>query len=527
MSPSKPRRLAQSGAVILAVTSLLSYLLGLVRDRLLAREFGAGLEVDLYNSAFIVPEFMLNLWITGALVLALIPVLSTALSRGERAAAFRSFNAILSLLALVMLVLEVIAFATMPVLASLVAPGFSAAEHAEIAKFSRLLLVASIFFTLSGVWGAVLVSTRRFLGFALSPVAYNLGIIGGIVLLAPRFGITGVVYGAVAGSILHLSVRLWGLRAEGYRPQWVWDLKNKGLREILRLTGPRMAGLLVYEGNLWLFNALASFLAVGSIAIFNFARNFQSLPVSLFGISLATAAFPVLAAHFARQEEAAFTAAWARALARIFFFTIPAAVGMMLLAQPIVATFLEGGRFTAEDTRLTALALGAFAWAIVFESAVHLLARTFYARHDTVTPMKVILVATVVNALVSISLSRVIGVVALPLGFSAMTLTQMLALLWLLRGRLPSLRPEILLPALGKTILAAVAMVGVVAIVRWQVGNTVLELGLGLLLGAGGFFTAAYLLRMPELVAVQDIMRSALKLDRHRSAGAKSDAPKG
>lgn len=499
------------GALILAVTSLLSYILGLGRDRLLAATFGASVDVDLYNSAFIVPEFLLTFWITGALSLALIPILSGAFVEGKKAQAFHSLNALLSLLAVVVLVLEILAAIFMPQLSLLVAPGFGAAEHQTITQFARLLLISAMFFTVSGVWGSALVSQRKFIGFALSPVMYNIGIILGIALLGHTYGVIAAVYGALGGAVLHLLVRVPELWRSGYRLRWVWDLKDPGLHQTLRLTWPRMGGLLVYQGNLWLYNALASYLTAGSVAIFSFARNFQSVPVSLFGISLATAAFPLLSAQYAERQNKEFLATWAQTFSRILFFTVPSALGLMLLSRSIISTFLQAGRFTEGDARLTALALSCFAWAVVFESLVHILARTFYARKDMVTPMVVVLIATVVNVAASWWLSRLIGVAGLTLAFSLMTATQTILLLFLLKRRLGNLRPDLLLPSLAKLMVACLVMVVVIVVWKQWVGNVKIELLGGMVLGAAAFLGTAWVLRMPEIGSVRQILRARFK----------------
>ncbi len=467
----------------------------------------------MYNSAFIVPEFLLLFWITGALSLAVVPIISSYVSTQQKEEAFRSVNVLLGVLALFTILVELLAFFFMPFLSQLVAPGYGEAEHLVITKLSRLLLISSVFFTLSGVWGSVLVGTRRFVGFALSPVMYNLGIITGIILLSSRLGIEGAVYGAIGGAALHLLIRVPELWKEGYRPRWIWDLTDAGFRKIMRLTWPRMGGLFIFETNLWLYNALASYISVGSIAAFNFARNFQSVPVSLFGISLATAAFPVLAGYFAEQAEDKFREFLARTISRVLFFTMPATLGLLLLASPIIATFLEAGQFTPEHTTITSLALFTFAWAVVFESLVHVLARAFYARQDTFTPMKVIIVATVVNFLSSIVLSRYLGVAGLTLSFTLMVATQTVLLLLLLRKRLGQLRPDILLPSIWKISLACAAMGIVVVLWKWLVSNPQIELLGGVTFGAGVFLSLAWMLRMPELQTVKQLLRSRLKLD--------------
>lgn len=418
----------------LAAASAASYIGGLVRDRLLAAQFGAGAELDVYNSAFLIPDIIMNLF-AAALTAAFIPVFTQWQHKEGMTSAWQMTNVLISCLVVVMFSVCVLAFFLMPWLTPLIAPGFDETAQRLLISTSRLMLLSPLAFALSTAIGAALQGVNRFFSYALSPVLYNIGIILGIIFLAPRFGIRGVVIGVVSGAALHMLIRLLELLKTGWRWQWRLEWTHPALRQTVRLMLPRVAGLLTVQGNLWIYNALASTLVVGSIAVFNLARNFQSLPVSFFAIALATVIFPQLSAHFAATEQEKLVQLADRAIRQLAYCTLPAAAGMIMLAYPLVATFLGSGKFDEAAVAATSMTLAIFALSIPFESIQHILARVFYAQHDTVTPVKIALLGLAVNAMVCVGTVRLLGVLGLALGFTATAASQVIVLIIALRRR--------------------------------------------------------------------------------------------
>ncbi|MFA6475046.1 MAG: murein biosynthesis integral membrane protein MurJ [Patescibacteria group bacterium] len=411
-------------AMLLAGTSAGSYILGLARDRLLAQTFGASRDVDLFNSAFLLPDLIMNLF-AAALTTAFIPVFAQLLKQGK-APAYQASNAILTVVAVALCLVDVVAFMIMPWITPLVAPGFSATELAQLTTLTRILLLSPLLFGISTLFGAILQGQHRFLAYALSPMLYNLGIVIGIIFFAKPFGIRGVVFGVVLGAMLHLIIRLVATLRLGYTPEFIQQsFKHPAVKQTLLLMGPRVIGLLAIQASLWTFNAIGSTLQPGSVAIFNFARNFQSLPVSFIGIALATVIFPVLASDSSELMNNT-----RKALRMIFFLTLPAMVGMMFVSQPLITVFLGGGAFDAAAIQTTAITLIVFSLLIPLESLQHILARAFYAKHDTKTPAVITIIGAVVNVIGCVVATSFWGVTGLAVGFVIMTLIIDILFVW-------------------------------------------------------------------------------------------------
>ena len=301
------------GATLLTSLTLASYALGLVRDMVFSRVLGAGRLLDVYNAAFIIPDVLLNVFIAGALAAAFVPVfthLAAAIASDRKQLA----GTMLAAAPVVMVVIGAIAFVAMPHWQASLLPG-SGPDRALLVRLSRLLLLSPILFAVSNTLGGVLVSLERFVGYGLSPVLYNLGIIGGAFLVEP-LGPIGLVIGTLAGAALHLLSRVVAILRSEFRPHGPVTVTNPHFRQVVRLMIPRMAGQPVEQLTFFLFTNLASSLAVGSIAMLAFARNFQSVPVSIFGISFATAVFASLSRSAALNDDDAFVRTLAKPRAR-------------------------------------------------------------------------------------------------------------------------------------------------------------------------------------------------------------------
>ncbi len=415
------------GSFVLAATTLASYVLGLVRDRVLARSFGAGVNLDSYNAAFLVPDFLFNVLVASGIAAAAVP-LFTQLYRRSHKEAYVYMNSLLASAVGAMIIVGVVIAIFAPYFGFLVAPGFDAAGRELVVQMMRILAISSILFAASNALGAMLVSQKRFLAYGLSPVVYNLGIITGALLFAPHVGVIGVAYGTVLGAALHFTVRCMGGIRSGWRWQWVsrpWSTPE--MKRTFSLMLPKMIGHPVELTTFWVFTSLASLLAPGSITIVNFARNFQSVPVSLLGISMATAVFPLLAEAIlaGRQEMAALLR---RMSYVILGASVLAALVVYAIRHPLVAILLGGGSFDANAVTTTALVLGIFCLSIPTESLSHLFARAFYAAQNTLTPVIWSIVGLCVSSASAYALLGTFGVVALPIGFFLGSLTKTVGL---------------------------------------------------------------------------------------------------
>lgn len=429
------KKFLPAGAAILTLTSFLSYAMGLLRDRTFARSFGAGAELDAYNASFVIPDLLLNIFVAGALAAGFIPVFSGLLARNNSREADELANSVINSATLMMLVGGIVIFIFAPFSARIAAPGFSEENSALLANLIRLMALSPIIFAISNSLGGMLVSYKKFLFYGLSPALYNLGIIAGTFFLAPIIGIYGVALGTIVGALLHLLIRLAGIRGLDFR--YLKRIKiTPDFKTVIRLMIPKMFGHPVELLTFWGFTAIASTLGEGSISALNFARNFQSVPVSLFGIAFATAIFPVLAELAAKENFSEYRKQFFKTLRGVLLITVASAISIFLVRNLIIKIFLGGGEFSDADIALTASTLGIFTLSIPLESVSHLLARSFYALKNTVIPVATSIVALGIAVSFAYFLSGRLGILAMPLGFLAGSLLKAGVLLILLNLRI-------------------------------------------------------------------------------------------
>lgn len=374
-----------AASVVLAVATLFSYVMGLGRDLMLSYFFGASMEVDAYNTAFLFPDLIFNFTIAGLIASALLPVFRKTYREG-REQGERLAGSFILISQIFVILISGLSYVFMPDLVPAIFKDAIGPEQAMIIEISRVLLLSPIIFGLSNTIGAFLMSFKHYLSYALSPALYNLGIILGMILWHEKMGIYSAVYGVVIGLVLHFAVRLFDVvsikeftfKWRGWDPQ-VWY--------IFKLGAPRMLGLMLIQFNFWIYTTVGHSLVEGSIAAFNYARNLQSFAVSMFGISVATAVFPFLVDLKEDAKLDDLRRKIEKTFLQILVFTVPAAVGLAILDTETV-TFLFGrGEFGNDAILLTSSILFYYSLSIPFDSLTHLLNRVFYAFHDTIVPV--------------------------------------------------------------------------------------------------------------------------------------------
>ena len=280
------------------------------------------------------------------------------------------------------------------------------------------MLVTPILFAASLALGEVLLAERRFLAYGAAPLLYNAGIVMGTLTLAPSIGIFGPAVGAVLGAALHLGIRLWGLRSSSFRVRFRIEPRTAAVREFVRLMLPKMISHPVEPMTFLFFTAVATTLGTGSVSAVSFARNFQSVPVSLIGVAFSLAAFPALSAAYATGDRRGFLASLGNNLVTIMVLTAGAAVVLFVVSGLVIRVFLGGGAFDAEDVRTTSMVLAAFAISVPLESLTHLLSRAIYATHHTLLQVGSSLIGFAVTVVVTIGLAKTLGISAIPIGFA-------------------------------------------------------------------------------------------------------------
>ncbi len=453
---SKPSHSVVSAAFLITLFGLASRLMGLFRDRLLASTFGAGDTLDAYYAAFRIPDLIYNLLILGALSAAFIPVFTSLISSENEEKAWNLANGLMNLAIIFIIVMSGILCLFSPQLMKLITPGFSPEKIDHAVTFTRIMFLSPLFLGISGIFGGVLTSFKRFLIYSLAPLFYNLGIIIGILILVRFWGPIGLAWGVVLGAILHMLVQYPAAKNLGFRHSWsiFAHFSNVEVRKVFRLMIPRTLGIAINQINLFVITIFASMLASGSLAILNFAQNLQGVPLGIFGASFAIAVFPTLSALHAKKDNK-FIEAFSETFRQILFFIIPVSVFLFLLRAQIVRVVLGAGKFDWEDTTLTFQCLGIFAASLFAQSLVPLLARSFYSMHNTKTPFYIALISEVVNILAVITLIGKYKVLGLAIAFSLSSLVQMFLLLFILRSRLGSLDDRRIINSVLKISLAA------------------------------------------------------------------------
>lgn len=508
---SRPTSSVVSAAFIITLAGLASRLMGLVRDRLLASTFGAGNTLDTYYAAFRIPDLIYNLLILGALSAAFIPVFTSLISNEKDEEAWDMANGIMNLALIFIILCSIILCIFAPWMMRLITPGFSPEKIESTVTLTRIMFLSPLFLGISGIFGGILTSFKRFLIYSIAPLFYNLGIIIGVIFLVKFLGPKGLAWGVVLGAFLHMMIQYPAARYLGYKQGWNFlkYLKNKNVKKVITLMIPRTLGIAINQINLFVITIFASTLAAGSLAIINLSQNLQGVPLGLFGASFAIAVFPTLAALYSKGDNEKFVKAFSETFRQILFFVIPISVFILLLRAQLVRVILGAGKFDWEDTVLTFQALGIFSLSLFAQSLIPLLARSFYSMHDTKTPFYIAIVSEAVNILAVVLLIGKFQVLGLAIAFSLASVVQMLILLFVLRSRFESLDDKNIFQSVIKISIASVLSGIGIQIVKYQVGHWVnidtfkgifLQLGIAGTAGVFIFLLTSHFIGIKEFI---------------------------
>ncbi len=441
-------------AGILTISAILSRVLGVLRDWLLAKNFGASAELDVYFTAFKVPDFIYNILILGGMLVSFLPLFSDYFSENKKKAWNFTSN-LLNIFISFLLFLSLTLFFFIPSLMDLIAPGFNYQQTQQGILLTRIMLLSPIFFGLSSIFSGILQYFKRFLIYSLCPIIYNLSIILGILFLAPHFGILGVVIGVIVGAFLHFLIQIPSVLKSGFDYKFIFDLNDKKIKKVFNLMLPRMFGVSAQQINLIVINAIASTLEKGSITIFNFANNIQYFPIGIVGVPFAVAVFPVLSRNWAQKEKEKFVDNFSSSFNKIVYLVFPVTGLIFVLRQEIVDILLENGLFSALSGKLSAASLALFCLGVFASTLIPLLFRAFFSFKDTKTPTLIAVFSVIVNVALSYLFSSDwfylheklreifsfngsvdVSVLGLPLAFSISTLLQFFLMLLFLKRRI-------------------------------------------------------------------------------------------
>ena len=520
---ARVERLNTKAAGVVALAVLLSRILGLAREQIFTALFGGGRIMDAFTIAFRIPNLLRDLFAEGALSTAFVTVFSRTGALEDTAAAWRLANKVATLAAVTLSAISILGVLSAPWLVALLAPGFDPAKAALTVTLTRVMYPFILLVSLAALVMGMLNARNVFGVPALASSFFNLGsIVAGVVIgawLDPHFGqraILGLAIGTLIGGALQLLVQLPSLHAQGYvwRADFHW--RDPGVRAILGLMGPSVIAASTTQVNVLVNSVFASRLGDGPIIWLAIAFRLMQLPLGVFGVALGTVSLPLLSRMAAVGNLATFRSELSRGMRLAFLMTIPASIGLMMLAEPIMSVLYQHGRFGAREAIESAGALRFYAIGLCGYAALKVLVNAFYALDKRLTPMLVSFIAVALNLLLNwiFTLRLGLGHRGLALSTACVATSNFLILYALMRGHLGRLESRAMLVLLGKIAVAGALLGGIC----WLGAHYLLadwaqqpfwpklaSLAFVIAVGAAGFFACANALGIAE---VHDIMRA-------------------
>jgi putative peptidoglycan lipid II flippase len=518
---SETAKITKAAGVVSAAT-LLSRILGLVRDIVIAAFFGAGPAADAFFVAFRIPNLLRRLFAEGSLTISFIPVFAEYLLKRGRDEAFALARSSWWILTITLAAVSMLGVLFSPLIVKVIAPGFvSSPEKFELTVLLTRIMFPYIFFIgLVALAMGILNTLGHFAAPAASPALLSVCMVSSVLLISPHLEtpVLGLAMGVMVGGSLQLALQIPFMIRKGFHLFVRSPLYHKAIRRIALLMTPAVFGAAVYQINIVVGTLLATLLPAGSVSYLYYADRMVQFPLGVFAIALATAVLPSLSKHAAMEDMEGLRSSFSYALRLVFFITIPAMTGLIILREPIVSLLFERGEFNAATTRLTAEAVLYYAVGLWAFSGVRIVVSAFYSLQDTKTPVKTAVVSLVANIVLSLLLMGPMLHGGLALATSLASSVNLTLLILALRRRLGRIGARGILKSVLRSAACAVVMGAIIGLVgiwagpkcvgsRWCLLIWVLgTVGGGAVL-YGGF---AYLLRCPELSAVIDMVGGTL-----------------
>ena len=520
-------------------TTVLAKILGYLRDVFIYGQFGQTRATDVYNAAFSIPDFLYMILVGGALCSAFIPVFTSYISTDRKSEGWQVASIIFNWVMVLLLLSIAIGCIFTPQLVRILVPGFEAEASTMVINLTRLMFLQVLFMSLSGISMGILNSFKQFTLPALGGVIYNLGIIlGGLLLAAPieriwpGYGIAGYSVGVVLGAALNFFIQVPGLAKLGMRYTASFDLRNPGVKRLLWLMVPILVGLSISQVNLLVNQSLASHLAGGAVAALRTSQRIIYMPIGVFAISIAMAYYPTLTTFVANGKMDDFKQSAAFGIRSVIYICLPAAVGLIVLREPIIRFMFEfsGGKFTAAATQATGYALLFYSIGIFAYGALHVITRAFYSLQDTYTPVLAGIFSIVVNIVLSYYLVDKMAQGGLALAYSLAGIYNLLVLILLMQKKVGHWGGKQMLSSFLQTLVASAVMgcvaymVAAVSAHFFGVGTKTVQL-VQLLSSVGAavgiyFILTDKILAMPEAKQVLGILSRRLERNKKRDKGS-------
>ncbi|MGD9209575.1 MAG: murein biosynthesis integral membrane protein MurJ [Desulfobacteraceae bacterium] len=513
-------------AGIVGGLTFMSRILGYVRDMVIASFFGASIYTDAFIAAFRIPNLMRRLFGEGSLSVLFIPVFSEYLVSGDKTNAYKLARTTLRLMTVILTIVVILGILFAPIIVKFVAPGFESnpEKFRLTVDLTRIMFPYLLFVGLVALSMAILNTLNHFAAPALAPSLLNIAMISALVIVSflsseRNMQVFALAMGVLCGGGLQLLLQLPFLLSCGINFKWRGKLFHPGLKRIGRLMLPTVFGSAIYQINILVGTLLASQLAEGSISYLYYADRLVQFPLGIFAVAMGTAILPTLSRQAASQDLIGLKTTFADALCLVFFITLPATVGLIVLREPIVIQLFQRGAFDAQTSQLTADALLYYGIGLWAYSTIRVLLPTFYALQDTWTPVQSGLISIVVNIGLGVILMKPMGHCGLALATALASILNFFLLTLSLRMRLGGFDGKRIVISISKSILCALLMGYVVwqmTIIDWghlgsfrmpPVGQLCLNIASGVVL----FISFAKALSMPEINIIFAILKKVQK----------------
>lgn len=508
-------------AGIVAAAFIVSRLLGLLREVLIASQFGTSPEYDAYVAAFRIPDLLFLVVMSGAFGSAFIPVFGGFIGRRDYAKAWALASTVLTYTVVILLfVAQIVFFFAGPLIGTLIAPGLGEDQRDLAVNLTRMLLLSPLLLGLGAAAKGMLEAQDAFTLPAIAPILYNVGIIFGAVVLAPEYGTYGLAYGVIVGAAAHATMQFVDLALRGWSFRPSFNMSTDGLGTVARLMAPRIVGQAAFQVNIIVMTNFGSRQGESRVSALNYAYQLFMLPHGVLALSLSTVIFPLMARQFELGQHEEMKQTLTRALGPLLFLTFPAAIGLIAFRESIVQTILQFGTFTEESTQLVAVALAYFAVGLIAFAVVEAITRAFYAMQDTLTPVIAAVLTVAANIGLSWLLAPILGHGGLALSISITTTVEAAVLLFVLYRRIGGLGSPLLVSVL-RTSAAALVMAVIALWIAGPVaeatdptaGRSIWSIGLfvfALATAGASYLCAAWYLRAPELLMFVERISSRL-----------------
>ncbi|OGP23227.1 MAG: murein biosynthesis integral membrane protein MurJ [Deltaproteobacteria bacterium GWB2_55_19] len=517
MTQSHERKITGAASIVGGAT-VLSRILGYIRDAAVAYAFGAGMYADAFFMAFRISNLLRRLVGEGALTSTFIPIFTEEMGERSKEATRDLVSSVFTLFAIILIILTILGVIFSREIVLLMSPGFAtdALKFSITVDLTRLMFPYMVFIGLMAIAMGVLNSYRHFAAPAIAPVFFNIAIILCIFAVAPFLDtpVYALAIGVLLGGFLQLFLQFPYLKKYGMTPKPRFHFRDEAIKKIFILMGPAAFGMGVYQLNNFVILWFSSHLAEGSVSYLYYAGRLMELPLGVFGVAVSTAVLPSLSEHVAKKDWEGFRSSLSFALRIVNFVTIPATVGLFVLSYPITEVLFMRGEFGAEASAGTAVALYYYALGLVPVSTSRILTSVFYSVKDTATPVWIAFFAFIVNAILCFLLVGPLGHAGLALATSLSSAVNMVALLLVLKKRFGRFGGRLIFTSALKSSVASLIMGGVIYLIIFKadfgvMGVTFKALLLAscLLIGFLVYIGTARALRTPEMTFLKGILR--------------------